>query len=60
MSKAFTTEVLQMEVLIGAIALALGVGICAAGGLLAARAGSRREGVDPAVDDMRKPAERQR
>ena len=42
------------------IALALGLGICAAGGLLASWAASRREGVDPAVDEMRRPAERQR
>ena len=42
------------------ILLALGVGICAAGGLLASWAASRREEVDRAVDEMRKPAERQR
>ena len=43
-----------------AILVALGVGICAAGGLLASWAASRREGVDPGGDEMRKLAERQR
>lgn len=43
----------------GTILLALGVGICAAGGLLVAWAGSRREGVR-ASDEMPKPAERDR
>ena len=44
----------------GTILLALGVGICAAGGLLSAWAAGRREGVARAADEMPKPAERHR
>ena len=40
--------------------LALGFGICAAGGMLASWAARRREGVERAIHEMQKPAERQR
>ncbi len=44
----------------GVIALAVGMGICAAGGLFAARTASRREGIDRAADEMPNTAERYR
>ncbi len=46
--------------IVATIVVALGIAICAAGGMLASWAASRREGVDRAVDGMRKTAERQR
>ena len=63
MSKAIIstkTEVKEMEGIIGILALAAGFGICAAGALLASQVASRRAGVDPAADEMPKPAERDR
>ncbi len=44
----------------GVIALAVGIGICAAGGLFAAKPLGRREGVDRAADEMPKTTERYR
>ena len=64
MSKAFMKQpearVNQMELNLGIIAVVLGVGICAAGGLLSAWAARRREGVDEAAEERPKPAERHR
>ena len=42
----------------GVIALAVGMGICAAGGLFAAQTASRRMGVDRAADETPKTEER--
>ena len=44
----------------GVIALAVGIGICAAVGLFGARTASGRESVDRAADEMPNAAERYR
>ncbi len=44
--------------IIGVIALALGIAVCAAGGLCAAQTASRRVGVDRAADETPKTEER--